>query len=193
MMKIDEISDSIVREAKEKARDIIQEAKKDCERRKKDAEKRLDEKSVAVISEYESELNKLMLEKISSAELKAKKELQKEKENVADKIMVRAFSKLKKLKSHKTAYTKSLARLYKKGVEALGGDEFEIICSKDDLKIVKSIAGKKDSIKTDKGIIGGIIVKQKGMNIMVDLTFTTLASDRDDEAKTYIYHKLFRK
>ncbi len=192
MMRIGDIGDSIIREAKDKAKHIISEAKDESERRIKQAKKELNRKRMQEIDEYESELNKMINEMVSSAELKAKKGLQTEKEKVANSIMDKAFSKLKSLRRSKSKYSKVIANLYKKGVRELGGDTFEIICNKDDAKVVKSVAGKKDSVKIDNSIAGGIIIKRKDINVLIDLTFSTLLKDKEDAAKIYIYRKLFK-
>lgn len=191
-MKIESVANAVIEEAEKEANAIRQAAEKEASAAIKVERERLAKEKESRLKEYEKEISKMMDERIAAARLDAKKELQKAEDAVAQRVIESALDQLYNMRKSKTQYAKVLKKLYARARSELGSGKLEVLCAKADTALMEEIAEKGDSVKADASVDGGIIVRDPGKNVLIDLTFTTLVKDKEADIKVYVYKKLFR-
>ena len=191
-MKIESVANAVIEEAEKEANAIRQAAEKEASAAIKGERERLAKEKESRLKEYEKEISKMMDERIAAARLDAKKELQKAEDAVAQRVIESALDQLYNMRKSKTQYAKVLKKLYARARSELGSGKLEVLCAKADTALMEEIAEKGDSVKADASVDGGIIVRDPGKNVLIDLTFTTLVKDKEADIKVYVYKKLFR-
>lgn len=191
-MKIESVANAVIEEAEKEANAIRQAAEKEVSTAIKVERERLAKEKESRLKEYEKEISKMMDERVAAARLDAKKELQKAEDAVAQRVIESALDQLYSMRKSKTQYAKVLKKLYARARSELGSGKLEVLCAKADTALMEEIAEKGDSVKADASVDGGIIVRDPGKNVLIDLTFTTLVKDKEADIKVYVYKKLFR-
>jgi len=191
-MKIESVANAVIEEAEKEANAIRQAAEKEASAAIKVERERLAKEKESRLKEYEKEISKMMDERVAAARLDAKKELQKAEDAVAQRVIESALDQLYSMRKSKTQYAKVLKKLYARARSELGSGKLEVLCAKPDTALMEEIAEKGDSVKADASVDGGIIVRDPGKNVLIDLTFTTLVKDKEADIKVYVYKKLFR-
>lgn len=189
-MKLDKIASSIIQEAEVEKEKIISTAKSDVTILIDNKKSELEGINLEKLTHFEQEIEKMVIENVASKRLTAKREIQVAKDQVINKALVLVHDKLYSVKNDEKKYSLLLKNLYKQIAEQFNGDGFEIHCSKEDEKIMKSIAKNVD-VKVSKDISAGFIAKSKTKKMRVDFTFETLLKDKESEIKEVVSKNIF--
>ncbi|MDP3065772.1 MAG: V-type proton ATPase subunit E [Methanobacteriaceae archaeon] len=166
-------ADDIIKDAEEKANEIINEAKIEAQKT---------ENEILEAAKKESDIKFQQI--ISGAKLNAKRNILRAREEIMEDTFQKAEKELKKIASAESEeYLDSLLRLIKEASLEIGGGSLEILMKDDDIpKIEKSLktietevseeTGTKTTLKIGETIntIGGAIVKTTDGNVEVNNT-----------------------
>jgi vacuolar-type H+-ATPase subunit E/Vma4 len=188
-MKLDKVAKSILKEAEVEREHIISSAQNEAnqllERKKSD----LEGINLEKLTHFEQDIEKMVVENVASKRLKAKRDVQIAKDQVINKTLKIVHKKMYDLKKDEKKYSSLLKKMYNEAVEQLNGEDFEILCSKEDENILKKIS--KEKVKTSKDVKVGFIIKCKTKKMSVDYTFETLLKDKENEIKEVISKNIF--
>jgi vacuolar-type H+-ATPase subunit E/Vma4 len=189
-MKLDKIAQSILAEAEVEREKIISSAKNEAKLLLDNKHSELEGLNLEKLTHFEQDIEKMVIENVASKRLKAKRDVQIAKDQVISKTLKMVKEKLYEIKKDEKRYTSLLKKLFSEAIEEFNGDEYEVLCSKEDEKIVKGITKSDVKISKDK-ISGGFILKSKKKRMSVDYTFDTLLRDKENQIKEVISKNIF--
>ncbi len=185
-MGIELLSKEILEDAKEKAKEIHREALSEKKKILLEAEKQKQE----ILSKAEKTVENIIAvekrEKISSAQLEAKRMINESKELAVNKALEELWQEFIKTRESKK-YSESLSKLASQGVKEIGKDAIIKVNSKD-LKLLKE---NFNLSKTSANISGGVIVCSADERIIVNNSFEALFDAKKDEMKKILFKELF--
>lgn len=187
-MGLEQLTATIVDEAKREADAIISSA--ESERRKmladaKAAAQRRREGAGAETAEFVEAQRK---ERIAWARLEAKRAVGEAKEEVVEDAIGEVFSRLRSFPKDK-AYPKFLNSLVGKGVAELGSPKAVVHVRREDRKHLRN---SRYSVKDDLEEWGGCIVESEDGSVRIDLTFSALLEQKRESLRKRLYESLFR-
>lgn len=197
MSNLNNITSKIIEDAKLKADEILEEARKEEKKliKKKILEASKLKEDMLIKAEREAEVTRERI--ISSTELKSRNEILRAKGEIIEKVFKMALDELKNLEADK------YEKIFKDFINNIDicGDE-EVIVPKNYKKTIENILGEVNkSLKTkgkkaelklyqgDKEISSGFIVSKNG--IYTNITFESLISYKKDELEQEIVKTLF--
>ncbi|MCK4319163.1 V-type ATP synthase subunit E [Candidatus Micrarchaeota archaeon] len=186
-MEVNDLTSTIISDAKKQKERIVSGAKKEKKTIISDAEK----KAEIFIKEADKEagifIQNQRLEKIAGARLEAKKFLSEAKEDTLNNERDEIFKRFPQFKKTRE-YAKIVNELAKRAVKEIGGPTILHI-SKGEKKFYKGI---KAAIKEDLLGATGFIAESKNGRVKVDCTFETLFRDKREEMRKRIAEFLFK-
>jgi len=191
-MKLDKIANTIIQEAEVEKEKIISSANVEAKRLIDTKKSELEGINLEKLTQFEQEIERMVIENVASKRLTAKREVQVAKDQVINKSLIKVKEKFYALKNDEKKYSTLLKRLYNEAIKNFNGDKFEVHCSKEDEKILKSIVKDVD-VKISKNIEAGFIVKSKEKRMIIDFTFETLLRDKESEIKEVISKTIFSR
>lgn len=191
-MKLDKIASTILQEAEVEREKIISSANAQAKEIIENKKSELEGINLEKLTQFEQEIEKMVVENVASKRLTAKREVQVAKDQIINKALIVVRDKFFNLKNDEKKYSSLLKKLYTEAVEQFNGDEIEVYCSKEDEKIMKNIS-KIQVISSKEIKCGGLIVKSKKKRMIVDFTFETLLRDKESEIKEVISRTIFKR
>ncbi len=175
MAGMEKIGEAILDKVKAEANDIIKDAedraKQEIEEAKKQQGARLEEEKARMLQQAKDEATRIE----AQALVKARQELARAKDEVISEIISRAKKKLASSPSDKS----SLTGLIKEAIDTLGVSKGRLYVSAKDLTTVqklvekdKELAGKIEEVK-EHGSMGGVIVEDIDGKVRIDNTYET--------------------
>jgi len=191
--EIKKIISKIKEDAEREAEKIKEKARKKEEEILKKAEAEAKSKSDEILNQgkKEAELEKQRI--LANAKLQAKKIKLDVKEKIIEKSFSLAEEKLKELVSSEE-YEKILKDLIREAISTLGREDLEVLCRKEDEKIVKKIIKDLSGVELAKdniSTIGGVIVRSKDRQVQVDNTFEARLTRMRDDLRIKVAKILF--
>lgn len=191
--EIKKIISKIKEDAEREAEKIKEKARKKEEEILKKAEAEAKSKSDEILNQgkKEAELEKQRI--LANAKLQAKKIKLDVKEKIIEKSFSLAEEKLKELVSSEE-YEKILKDLIREAISTLGREDLEVLCRKEDEKIVKKIIKDLSGVELAKdniSTIGGVIVRSKDRQVQVDNTFEARLTRMRDDLRIEVAKILF--
>lgn len=189
-MKLDKIANTIIQEAEVEKEKIISSAHVQAKGIIENKKSELEGINLEKLTHFEQDIEKMVVENVASKRLIAKREVQVAKDQVINKALVKVKDKFYDLRKDEKRYSALMKNLYDEAAQQFSNDKFEVHCSKEDEKLMKSISKKVDVIPS-KEIKAGLIVKSKSKRMIVDFTFETLLRDKESEIKEVISKNIF--
>lgn len=191
--EIKKIISKIKEDAEREAEKIKEEARKKEEEILKKAEAEAKSKSDEILNQgkKEAELEKQRI--LANAKLQAKKIKLDVKEKIIEKSFSLAEEKLKEVVSSEE-YEKILKDLIREAISTLGREDLEVLCRKEDEKVVKKIIKDLSGVELAKdniSTIGGVIVRSKDRQVQVDNTFEARLTRMRDDLRIEVAKILF--
>ena len=188
-MKLDKIAKSILKEAEVEREQIISSAENEANQLLERKKSELEGINLEKLTHFEQDIEKMVVENVASKRLKAKRDVQIAKDQVIIKTLKLVHKKMYDLKKDEKKYSSLLKKMYNEAVEQLNGESFEVLCSKEDEKVIKTIS--KEKVKISNDVKAGFIIKCKDKKMSVDYTFETLLKDKENEIKEVISKNIF--
>lgn len=189
-MKLDKIANTIIQEAEVEREKIISSAHERANEIIESKKSELEGINLEKLTHFEQDIEKMVVENVASKRLTAKREVQVAKDQVINKTLTKVKDKFYDLKKDEKRYSAIMKNLYDEAVQQFINDKFEVHCSKEDERLIKSIAKKVDVIPSND-IRAGLIVKSKSKRMIIDFTFETLLRDKESEIKEIISKNIF--
>ncbi len=191
--EIKKIISKIKEDAEREAEKIKEEARKKGEEILKKAEAEAKSKSDEILNQgkKEAELEKQRI--LANAKLQAKKIKLDVKEKIIEKSFSLAEEKLKEVVSSEE-YEKILKDLIREAISTIGREDLEVLCRKEDEKVVKKIIKDLSGVELAKdniSTIGGVIVRSKDRQVQVDNTFEARLTRMRDNLRIEVAKILF--
>ena len=185
MSNLENLTEKILNDAKSQANIIEEESNKVNENIINSKIKEAEEEKKRMLNRAVSEASLLKERTISNAELKARNEKLKAKQEVIDRVFDMAKEKLKNLSEDKyISYLKSTLEDLK-----LEGNETIVVPKRMKPK-VKGL-GLKSKISEDEAVDSGFLIKDEGTTL--NYTFDSLVEHCRDELETEIAQSLFKE
>lgn len=185
MSNLENLTQKILDEAKSQASIIDEESKKVNENIINSKIREANEEKKRMINRAVSEASLLKERTISNAELKARNEKLKAKQEVIDRVFDMAKERLKNLSEDKyVSYLKSTLKNLK-----LEGEEIIIVPKR--MKSKVEGLGLRPKISDDEVVDSGFLIKGKGTTL--NYTFDSLVEHYRDELETEIAQSLFKE
>lgn len=191
--EIKKIISKIKEDAEREAEKIKKEARKKEEEILKKAEAEAKSKSDEILNQgkKEAELEKQRI--LANAKLQARKIKLDVKEKIIEKSFSLAEEKLKEVISSEE-YEKILKDLIREAISTIGREDIEVLCRKEDEKVVKKIIKDLSGVELAKdniSTIGGVIVRSKDRQVQVDNTFEARLTRMRDDLRIEVAKILF--
>jgi len=191
--EIKKIISKIKEDAEREAEKIREEARKKEEEILQKAEAEAKSKSDEILNQgkKEAELEKQRI--LANAKLQAKKIKLDVKEKIIEKSFSLAEEKLKEVVSSEE-YEKILKDLIREAISTIGREDLEVLCRKEDEKVVKKIIKDLSGVELAKdniSTIGGVIVRSKDRQVQVDNTFEARLTRMRDNLRIEVAKILF--
>lgn len=189
-MSLQNIINTILDEAKNKAKRVKDEAVKKIKEIEKECKAKAKEEEERILDETKAEQDRILDEAKFEARLSAKNKSLAKKQELIDKVFEIALDKLTKLS--KDDYSKLLVSLLKQLPELEG--RVEIVAVKDREKTTEEAIrkAKRDFILSQEVVEaeGGFVLRSQ--DIEIDNTFGTLLKEKREELETKIAQVLFK-
>jgi len=186
-MGIEKLKGSLLSEASEDARKIVEAAETHVARMVAEERSKIAERKKGADREVERLLEEQRNERIAWARLESKRIVAEAREDAVQGVVEEFFDSLEGVRKS-PEYRKFLARAVPQAAEELGGD-VSIHVVKGDKALVPAPKGAR--VSEDLDCLGGAIVETADGKIRIDLTLETLFETRRDETRKRIYEKLF--
>lgn len=187
-MGIERLKGSLLSEASEDAKKIVEAAESHVSRMVEDERSRKASMKKDADREIEKLLEEQRNERIAWARLESKRILAESREDAIKGVLEEFFDSLEG--ARKTPeYKKFLAKAVPQAASELGGS-VTVRVLKGDKALLPAIKGAK--VNEDLDALGGAIVETSDGKIRIDLTLETLFEAQRDEIRKTIYEKLFK-
>ncbi len=184
-MALDEVIDSVMESAKQKAQALLQEADKERAAILKQADDKIAAKRLAQQKELETALKRLKQQEISSAELEAKRIVLNAKKDVMDRSFQVALSSLLDMDEG------NRGRMYRKILE--GGKAViqspKVYCPRGESKLISGVTGLGKVEETDMET--GLVLEDATGNVRLDYRFRVLLENVWDKELKNVSNILF--
>ncbi len=184
-MALDEVIDSVMEGAKQKAQALLQEAEKERVPILKQADDKIAAKRLAQQKELETALKRLKQQEISSAELEAKRIVLNAKKDVMDRSFQVALSSLLDMDEG------NRGRMYRKILD--GGKTViqspKVYCPRGESKLISGVTGLGKVEETD--MEAGLILEDASGNVRLDYRFRVLLENVWDRELKNVSNILF--
>jgi vacuolar-type H+-ATPase subunit E/Vma4 len=187
-MKLDKIANSILKEAEQEREKIISNAKNEAKEILENKHSELEGINLEKLTHFEQNIEKMVIENVASKRLAAKRDVQIAKDQVIKKSLGMVKKKLYEIKKDEKKYFNLLKKLYEEGNKQFNGNDFEILASKEDVKLIKKL---NSNVKVSKEVEAGFIIKSKSKRMIVDYTFETILRDKESEIKEVLSKNIF--
>jgi len=199
MMGIDQIIARIRMDAEKQIETIHRHAEEEAATIIRNAEQKGSEEYTRILKEKEREISQSTARIRSQAALEAQQKIRSEKEKAINECFSRAREELEGFRD-RTAYSRSLAEILARSVDAFGGEPITVIAAEEDREIVESlVTGMQDDgapIRVGSECIltrGGVILKSPGGWMVIDQTFEARVNRKRQELFRRIAGILFGK
>lgn len=189
-MKLDKIANTIIQEAETEKKIIISSANVQTKSIIENKKFELEGINLEKLTQFEQNIEKMVVENVTSKRLTAKREVQFAKDQVINKTLSKVKEKLYLIREDEKKYSSLIKNLYDEVIKEINEGDFEILCSKEDENLIKKIIKKVD-VKISKDVKAGFIVKSKSKKMIIDFTFETLLRDKESEIKEVISKNVF--
>jgi len=178
----------VLKEANEKRQSILEEIEKSKQELLKEKESLFLEKAYIKVQEAVRETKKIRNEDYSKAVLDSKKNLLLRRAAIMDEVFSNVNKRFEKFRNSEK-YKQWLEKLIIEGMEKIDAKEYEIMCEKQDEKLIKDII-KKLKIKAKiieflEDIQGGIIIESIAKATLIDLTVKEMQKEARAEFLSY--------
>lgn len=187
-MGIERLKGSLLSEASEDAKKIVEAAESHVSRMVEDERSRKASMKKDADREIEKLLEEQRNERIAWARLESKRILAESREDAIKGVLEEFFDSLEGARKA-PEYKKFLAKAVPQAAQELGGS-VNIRVLKGDKALLPAVKGAK--VFEDLDALGGAIVESADGKIRIDLTLETLFEARRDEIRKTIYEKLFK-
>jgi V/A-type H+-transporting ATPase subunit E len=186
-MGIERLKGSLLSEANEDARKIVEAAETHVSRMLEEERSRIAARKKESDREIEKLLEEQRNERIAWARLESKRLMAEAREDAIKNVLEEFFDSLEGVRTT-PEYRKFLAKAVPEAASELG-NSVTVRVLKGDKALLPALKGAK--VKEDLDALGGAIVESEDGKIRIDLTLETLFEARRDEIRKRIYDKLF--
>jgi V/A-type H+/Na+-transporting ATPase subunit E len=186
-MGIEKLKGSLLSEATEDARKIVEAAEAHVSRMVEEERSGMAARKKEADREVEKLLDEQRNERIAWARLESKRIVAESREDAIQAVVEDIFDELSGARKS-PEYKKFLARAVADAATELGGN-VTVRVVKGDKALLPALKGAK--VSEDLEALGGAIVETQDGKIRVDLTLETLFEARRDETRKRIHEKLF--
>jgi V/A-type H+/Na+-transporting ATPase subunit E len=168
-------------QAELEAKKILSSSKEEVNKIKDENKKRLDSFSNIQKEKIESEIKLLVTKELASAQMEGRKIFLDEREIIIKDIIENALSKIREDKAYTTFIEKNL-----KEFSSSLGKQFDVLCNKKDIDVIKKIATKLkiDVNVKEHNVSSGMILMGSGLK--VNLAIETLFEEKERQIRQKI-------